>query len=202
MTPLTIEQLTSRFSQHLLRSALCFSQNHASEFVFLFQANCEEVAMPPYAICSDPNCPFVFDMQEEKEGNTRVPPATCPKCVSLVVFHCPLCHLAIFHEPPEQDPRCEFCRARLRQWSLRGMAGSVQASTHGKQHSLFLSDETEARLVGRPDLNLRSVRLPRKHYCQPLLSGRGAVGVFRAPPAAAHVDSQALDLLVQRRKRD
>jgi len=82
--------------------------------------------MPPFAICLSEKCAYIFDMKEEREGNTKVPPATCPECMAPVIFHCPLCFASIIERPDQREPRCGNCKARLRQDPRRQAKGQSE----------------------------------------------------------------------------
>ena len=74
--------------------------------------------MPPYAICTSPECRFEFDMKDEDDDiSPRFPPFYCPTCRSRVIFSCPVYHCPISVLPHGQCPRCDVCSGFLRDGS-------------------------------------------------------------------------------------
>jgi len=71
--------------------------------------------VPPFAICSKESCVYTFDMQVDKESHFKIPSLLCPKCKSKVILYCPECYSPLFHRPGQQDPRCGYCMAHLKE---------------------------------------------------------------------------------------
>jgi len=71
--------------------------------------------MPPFAICSKESCLYTFDMQADKESHFKIPSLHCPKCKSKVILYCHKCYSPLFHRPGQQDPRCGYCMAPLKE---------------------------------------------------------------------------------------
>lgn len=75
--------------------------------------------MPPFAICSNKLCVYIFDMLENTESGFKIPPQPCPECMSRVILYCLSCHAPILEKPSQQDPRCAGCDAPLKQDPVR-----------------------------------------------------------------------------------
>lgn len=70
--------------------------------------------MPPFAICLNPKCTFLFDMQESREKRFRVPPHPCPLCSSRVILYCLHCRFPLLKRPEMESAKCEHCQMPLR----------------------------------------------------------------------------------------
>jgi hypothetical protein len=71
--------------------------------------------MPPYAICSIPNCPFLFNFKDEREGQSQIPPNCCRVCQNSIIWFCPVCAWPLLTIPRQDMPMCCNCWGRLRQ---------------------------------------------------------------------------------------
>lgn len=69
--------------------------------------------MPPFAVCSNKLCTVCFDIQEDREGPTRMPPEKCPSCQMPLLWFCPACHWPLNEKPSRKDPRCPNCKSTL-----------------------------------------------------------------------------------------
>ncbi len=82
--------------------------------------------MAPYAVCTTPDCGFVFDFCEDvlPEGKSSlVPPAYCQKCSAPLLTHCPVCFISIGQVPLPGSQSCDHCGAKLLSgWRRPGIA--------------------------------------------------------------------------------
>ena len=70
--------------------------------------------MPPFAICSNQQCPVRLDLHDEREGPSRLPPEKCHACDMPLIWYCPTCYWPIYEIPNRCEPRCSQCNRRLR----------------------------------------------------------------------------------------
>jgi hypothetical protein len=70
--------------------------------------------MPPFAVCLNTKCTFLFDMQESREKRFRVPPHPCPICSARVVLYCLNCRFPLLQKPAAESARCEHCSLPLK----------------------------------------------------------------------------------------
>ncbi len=80
--------------------------------------------MPPFAICSNERCSYLFDFRGELEGTTRLPPEFCPNCTGRVLYFCRRCSHPIAYFNGKKTAQCIFCRADVRTGRLLGQEDS------------------------------------------------------------------------------
>lgn len=70
--------------------------------------------MPPYAICSNVDCRFLFDTHEDEEGRRfQLWPMRCSKCDASMLGACQRCWASIPRVPTAESPRCRYCGADI-----------------------------------------------------------------------------------------
>ncbi len=70
--------------------------------------------MPPFAICSNEECSYCADLNEEGRWELHLLPVRRPLCKRRVVFHCAVCCGPLRRAPDLNKPECGCCRAYLR----------------------------------------------------------------------------------------
>lgn len=71
--------------------------------------------MPPYAICANEQCPYLFDFKDEEDNdNTPLPPERCPQCKHRTIFYCSTCSWPLYSQKDAQRGLCFNCRVDLR----------------------------------------------------------------------------------------
>ena len=71
--------------------------------------------MPLFAICSSQMCVYRLKLPQEEDGISRPTPSNCPQCKSPLIFACPQCDFPLLGDLIGENPRCEVCRADIRQ---------------------------------------------------------------------------------------
>jgi hypothetical protein len=67
-----------------------------------------------YTICSNPECPYIGALQEDRGWNPVLNAEPCPFCKSALVSYCPACFLSLSQPPDLRDPRCARCKSLLK----------------------------------------------------------------------------------------
>jgi hypothetical protein len=71
--------------------------------------------MPPFAVCSNSHCHYLFDLEEDTtEGPTLLPPEFCPHCEGRVLCYCRRCSRPILCVNGSRDVTCVSCGADVR----------------------------------------------------------------------------------------